>query len=112
MFKLPALFLFLIAISWHSFGQAGQWTWIHGSQSANSAGNYGTKGVSSPSNEPPNIYEGNEWTDLQGNFWFFGGASAGPFALHSDLWKYTPSNNEWTWISGPGYAVSGDPGNY
>ena len=84
------------------FAQQGEWTWIHGDAAPNQPGNYGTQGVSSPSNKPPAIYEGCEWTDHNGNFWLYGGQhTAGNF--YSDLWKYDPLINEWVWVNGPGF---------
>src|SRR4051812_32922499 len=103
--------LLLLLLPTAAISQPGQWTWIHGTNGINSTGNYGTKSVPAPTNEPPNLYQSMNWTDLQGNFWLFGGAG-NPFGTHSDLWKYNPKTNEWAWFSGPGYAVTSDPGNY
>src|SRR6266566_4282475 len=82
-----------------SQAQSGQWTWIHGSSSPYSGGSPGVQGMASPANEPPALYEACEWTDLQGNFWLFGGTDGGSNA-HGQLWKYDPVNNEWTWMTG------------
>ena len=46
------------------------------------------------------------WADSAGNLWLFGGFgydSTGPggyFSYLNDLWKYTPSTQQWTWVSG------------
>jgi hypothetical protein len=52
------------------------------------------------------------WTDKSGNLWLFGGDDgissetvAGSvqtlvYGLFNDLWKFNPSTNEWTWVSG------------
>ena len=89
-------------------GQQGEWVWVHGSSTQNATGNYGVQGVPSPSNNPPAIYEGCEWTDLNGNFWLFGcWSSIGNLA---DLWKYEPLTNEWTWMKGTG--IANDTGSY
>ena len=90
-------------------GQPGEWVWIHGDVAVNSAGSFGVQGVSSPSNKPPAFYEACEWTDLNGNFWLFGGLPSG-FAAYGDLWKYDPLTNEWTWMKGTG--LPGNNGNY
>ncbi len=92
----------------YSFAQPGEWTWMHGSMAAFSGGNYGVQGIPSPTNEPPGVYEPCEWTDLNGNFWTFGGYTSANF--YNDLWKYDPVSNQWTWVKGPG--VINDPGNY
>ena len=90
-------------------GQPGEWVWLHGSNLNNSLGNYGVQGVSSPLNDPTSLYEPCEWTDLNGNYWMYGGAN-GNLNPTNDLWKYDISTNEWTWISGT-HAIN-DPGVY
>lgn len=92
------------------FSQAGMWTWMHGDSIANPIANYGTQGVASPLNKPPGLYETCEWTDLNGNFWMFGGCSDSPLNSYGDLWKYNPSTNEWTWVKGN--ALANDSGSY
>jgi len=86
-----------------AFPQAGEWVWIKGDSIPNQPGNYGVQGVPSPTNNPPALYEPCEWTDLNGNFWMFGGN-------YNDLWKYDRITNEWTWVKGSGSIW--DPGNY
>jgi N-acetylneuraminic acid mutarotase len=43
------------------------------------------------------------WTDSTGNFWLFGGSgyasNAGELNLN-DLWKFSPSTSQWTWMGG------------
>lgn len=86
-----------------------QWTWMHGDSVVNYAGNYGTQGVSSPTNKPGSRDYGNAWLDKQGNMWLFGGS--GVNTDYNDLWKYNPQLNEWTWIkSGSWMGVYGIPG--
>src|SRR5688572_5018698 len=92
----------------------GEWMWIHGTNIPTDTGNWGTQGVTSPSNVPPSVYEPCEWKDLNGNFWFYGGIA--PSAMYSALWKYEPSTNQWTWMKGPNtptfagnYGVQGVP---
>jgi hypothetical protein len=106
-------FLFLSFFSLkNSFSQTpGEWVWLHGDSTTNNPGNFGIQGVSSPTNEPPSLYEACEWTDNNGNFWLFGGCNLfGGYSDYSDLWKYNPVNNEWTWVKGPG--TIGFSGNY
>lgn len=79
--------------------QNGTWTWMHGSNQANFTGNYGVQGISAPTNDPPAFYEVAEWTDLQGNFWIFGGMQINGDVSNS-LWKFDPVTNEWTWVKG------------
>ncbi|MCX6274095.1 MAG: T9SS type A sorting domain-containing protein [Bacteroidetes bacterium] len=80
---------------------SNEWTWIKGSGIANDTGYYGIQGVASPANRPPDISWGAfSWTDLNNNLWMFGGIASG-YRIHSDLWKYNISSNEWTWVKGP-----------
>ena len=92
-----------------TYAQPGEWVWVHGDNTLNSLGSFGVQGVSSPANKPPAVYEACEWTDLNGNFWFFGGLPSG-FSAYGDLWKYDPMINEWTWVKGNG--VPGNLGSY
>jgi hypothetical protein len=87
-----------------------QWTWLGGSSSgangtvAPTPGVYGTKGAASASNQPGVRARATSKTDSSGNFWMFGGQgadSAGAFGSLSDLWKYSASTNQWTWVAGP-----------
>jgi N-acetylneuraminic acid mutarotase len=112
LFKLVAGFLLVIVFA--DAQPPGEWMWIKGSNTANVVGSFGTQGISSPTNVPPALYEASEWTDLNGNFWLFGGE--GPGGLFSALWKYNPITNQWTWIKGPNtpgsmgsYGVQGVP---
>ncbi len=106
-----------IAVGAQNFGS---WVWMHGSNAANAAPNYGVQGVPAATNDPPAMYETTELVDLQGNFWIFGGLDNN-FQEHAALWKFDPTTNMWTWIKGPNtpavagvYGVQGvpAPGNY
>jgi N-acetylneuraminic acid mutarotase len=81
------------------------WTWVSGSDSVNSPGVFGTKGVASPVNVPPARMGSISWIDSIGNMWLFGGGE------RNDLWKF---NGMWTWVSGSsssaGYGVYGTKG--
>jgi len=113
MKKTLTLLLFYCAffVVHRASGQAGEWVWLHGDSTFAGTGNFGTQGVPSPLNEPPHLYECCEWTDLNGNFWMYGGLddNAG-IQIHNDLWKYDPLTNEWTWMSGTN--TLGDQGNF
>src|SRR6188768_4154991 len=107
--RIQFIFFLFIFFQIESHAQQGEWVWMHGDNTFNSAGSFGVQGVSSPTNEPPAFYEACEWTDMNGNFWLFGGLPAGLNA-YGDLWKYDPLLNEWTWMKGSG--VAGNMGNY
>jgi hypothetical protein len=98
----------------------GQWTWIGGSNAVCSQGVYGTQGVAAPTNLPAARATTIRWTDTSGNVWLFGGGSCdatGAFILRGDLWKFSPSSREWTWVAGtsasnesPDYGTEGVAG--
>lgn len=87
--------------------QTGQWTWVHGPQNGNNnLGNYGTKGVEDINNIPPGRYQAAYWTDLNGDFWVFGGYNHKTGDTYNDLWRFRPSTQKWTWMHGPQYATN------
>jgi hypothetical protein len=89
----------------------GQWTWINGSITGNSAGSYGTQGSTSATNQPPSRQASVAWIDKTGNFWMFGGFTSGTNGFN-DLWKFdTVATKQWTWVSGSKGATN-TPGNY
>jgi len=77
----------------------GDWTWISGDNTTNSSGVYGTKGTASATNKPGNRDSHSAWVDASGNFWMFGGEDHNASA-YNDLWEYTASTKEWTWVKG------------
>src|SRR5215212_7780866 len=97
---MKKIFLLLLLVKSVCAQPPGQWMWIHGPNTPNSAPVWGTQGVPSPANVPPAEYEAAEWTDPSGNFWLFGGFS------YAGLWKYQPAINQWTWMKRP------NPNNY
>ena len=89
---------------WEYSPASGEWTWAGGSNAACSQGVYGTEGVAAAANVPGARTATATWTDASGNMWLFGGGgcdSTGAFVVYSDLWKYSPSSGEWTWVGGP-----------
>jgi hypothetical protein len=83
---------------------SGQWTWVSGSHLRQQSGTYGTQGVPHAANTPGSRWLATGWSDLDGNFWLFGGnvaatANTGSGSLQ-DLWKYDVQEGMWTWISG------------
>ena len=107
---------------WKCSINTNEWTWISGDSIPNQTGKYGTKGISSPDNIPGSREVSVGWTDLDGNFWMFGGRGYDSFGFESnrdgntlnDLWKYEVSTGEWTWISGSNVisqsSIYGDKG--
>jgi N-acetylneuraminic acid mutarotase len=90
----------------------GEWTWISGSNvltttaiglTSGVAGIYGELQIPATGNVPGGRWSASGWTDPKGNLWLFGGAgfdSAASYSVLNDLWKFTPSTGEWTWMSG------------
>jgi hypothetical protein len=79
---------------------AGQWTWVGGSNLADTQATYGTPGLPNSSNAPGARSGSVVWTDPAGAFWLFGGFGPGsPTAGNfNDLWKY--SAGQWAWMGG------------
>lgn len=78
------------------------WTYISG-DTTTLAGNYGTKGVASPSNFPGGRDGAVTWSDNNNMLWLFSGMgydASGTEGRLNDLWRYDIASGLWTWISG------------
>ena len=98
---------------WRYSPLTGQWAWVSGSISASASGVYGSQGVPSAVNSPGARIGTVSWTDLGGNFWLFGGSgydSVGNLGNLNDLWMYSTTSGQWTWVSGSNLVDS--QGNY
>jgi N-acetylneuraminic acid mutarotase len=96
---------------WKFSPDTGLWTWVSGAEAKNAPGLYGVEGTAAAGNAPGARYSANSWIDSSGNLWLFGGygynSTAGLGDLN-DLWRYSPSSGQWTWISGgEGYDAAG-----
>jgi len=88
---------------WKFSPATGQWTWVSGANALNQTGVYGTMGTASAANAPGSRYGAAGWTDQSGNLWLFGGygyGSAVGAGELNDLWKFSPSTQQWTWVGG------------
>ena len=88
---------------WEFNPSTNQWTWISGSATGNQSGSYGTLGMAASGNVPGSRDNAVSWTDSKGNLWMFGGAgydAAGNQGNLNDLWEFSTSTNQWTWING------------
>jgi hypothetical protein len=77
------------------------WTRVSGSDQANHAGVYGTKGERDPANIPGSRGQSSMWIDASGNLWLFGGKgydAYGNVGGLCDLWKW--DGRCWTWVHG------------
>lgn len=106
---------------WRFNPTAKTWTWMSGSSTLGSYGGqfgvYGTLGVAATSNAPGGRVSASSWIDSGGNLWLFGGDgydSNGENGYLNDLWEFSPTNTEWTWVSGSSSegANGGQPGVY
>jgi len=87
---------------WKYSPENQEWTWIHGDNQPAEIPFMGTQGVAHPQNKPGARVSASAFTDLQGNFWMYGGygVSTGGTGGLADLWRYTPATNQWTWMKG------------
>jgi hypothetical protein len=83
---------------WRHTPSTGYWTWMSGSTTINTAGFWGTQGIGTNTTVPGTRQSSASWTDLSGNLWLYGGTD-GDFDF-SDLWEYSQSTGEWTWMAG------------
>jgi len=87
---------------WEYNTASNNWTWMKGDSTTGHVCIYGTQGVAAATNKPGSRGVGVTWTDASGNLWLFGGTG---FAASSqgkldDLWEYTMTSNNWTWVKG------------
>lgn len=104
---------------WKYSPSSGQWTWVNGTTTSCSQGVYGTQGMPAPANVPGGRVGGATWTDASGNLWMSGGGgcdAGGGFILFDDVWEYSTSSGQWTWVKGsaspnsnPVYGTQGVP---
>jgi N-acetylneuraminic acid mutarotase len=88
---------------WEFNPGSNQWTWVSGSNTANQQGVYGTLGTPAQQNVPGGRSSSVSWVDSKGNLWLFGGNgydAGGTQGNLNDLWEYSPSTNQWTWVGG------------
>jgi N-acetylneuraminic acid mutarotase len=105
---------------WKYSPSSGTWTWIGGSSTISAPGVYGTRGVAAPANVPGARAVGGGM-GAGGNVWLFAGFgydSNGALGSLNDLWEYSPSSGEWTWVGGANttnamgvYGTQGVPAN-
>ena len=75
-----------------------EWAWMNGSSTTNGSAVYGTLGVASSNTTPGVSFQQSataSWSDSSGDFWLFDG----------NIWKFSPTTDQWTWISESGTAV-------
>ncbi|HTW78720.1 MAG TPA: kelch repeat-containing protein [Terracidiphilus sp.] len=88
---------------WEFNPSTNEWTWISGSSTVpgfnegGQPGVYGTLGTPAAGNVPGGRDSATSWTDRSGNLWLFGGNGN---VILNDLWEFSPSTSEWTWMGG------------
>jgi N-acetylneuraminic acid mutarotase len=122
---------------WEFDPATNQWAWMGGSSALSSncvqfttdprqpfcgrPGVYGTLGSPATGNLPGSRESAAVWTDSNGNLWLLGGDgfdAAGNYGFLNDLWFFSPSSNQWTWMGGSttlpesNTPVNGLPGIY
>jgi len=78
-------------------------TWVSGSSTSDALGVYATQGSAAAANVPGARIGAVSWTDSSGNLWLFGGQgydSGGTLGYLNDLWQYSISSGQWTWVKG------------
>ena len=75
------------------------WTFVGGSTTNGAGGSYGTEGIADPSNIPGARQLSTSWQTPSGDVFIFGGQRLGG-AFYTDLWKYSGSTGQWTWMAG------------
>jgi N-acetylneuraminic acid mutarotase len=104
---------------WRFNPSTQQWAWMNGSIAFNCSdraasidtcsesnpGVYGILGTAAAENIPGGRVSASSWVDNNGNFWIFGGQgldanSTSGVTVLNDLWRFNPSTNQWTWMSG------------
>jgi N-acetylneuraminic acid mutarotase len=89
-----------------------EWTWLGGSSTLGSSGIvpgvYGTLRTPAAGNTPGSRASAATWTDKSGNLWLFSGEVFEEY--YNDLWMFSPSTAEWTWMGGSNADVPGETG--
>ena len=91
---------------WKYAPATNQWTWMSGDTVRGVRGVYGIQGTPAATNKPGarTDFISGSTADAAGNLWLFGGlglgASSTTDGLLNDLWKYTISTGQWTWVDG------------
>ena len=76
---------------------------VSANPNSSNAGIYGTMGTAAATNLPGARTSGASWTDSSGLFWMFGGYGTdgnGAATYMNDLWTFSPTTYQWTWVGG------------
>jgi PKD repeat protein len=78
---------------WQFIPTLNKWVYVSGDSIDDPLSNYGTIGVSSPTNKPGGRESSSSWVDAQGNLWFFGGSYGSWNTQYNDMWRYVPDTS-------------------
>jgi N-acetylneuraminic acid mutarotase len=98
---------------WEFTPASGTWKWIGGDQNSSNVvhpGVYGTMGTAASTNMPGARRSPAFALDAAGNVWLFGGTGydiRGWLGVLGDLWKYSPTSGQWTWMGGDNTISTG-----
>ena len=87
---------------WELDTSSMQWRWLAGKGETNSPGIYGSRGIPSPDNNP-GARSGFNYGFSAGKLWVANGrgiAETASVGKLNDLWTFSFSTSEWTWING------------
>jgi N-acetylneuraminic acid mutarotase len=98
---------------WELNPSTNEWTWMGGSNTvvgnSGQPGVYGMLGTPAAGNTPGGRETAIAWSGGGNSLWLFGGSgydANDTFGSLGDLWEFSPSIDEWTWMGG-----SSTPGN-
>ena len=101
---------------WKFVPSTRQWAWMSGYSTVGGwdwDGVYGQLGTPASGNTPGARQSPGGWVDAGGNLWLFGGDGQGlmsggqaSWSLLHDLWEFSPTTNEWTWMGGSNQILS------
>ena len=101
---------------WKFVPSTQQWAWMSGYSTPGGwdwDGVYGQLGTPASGNTPGARQSPGGWVDAGGNLWLFGGDGQGlmsggqaSWGLLHDLWEFSPTTNEWTWMGGSNLILS------
>jgi len=78
-----------------------EWTWESGTDAIDDQGDFGTEGVSSPSNVPPAREYAQAVLDITNDrLVVVGGRRPGFTQFGNDIWSFDLQSKEWTWAGG------------
>jgi len=89
--------------TWKYNKLTNNWTWITGGNVGDEYGYFPQLCNASALNQPASRYENRaEWTDLRGNFWFYGGDYYSGFGWNN-LWMFCYVNRQWIIVNYSNY---------